>query len=197
MSLRRLWLLPVTIAALVAGLVLAVRLGNRYGVLGTIRFADAVRSTWVRRLLQPGRGAAPTELDAIGDAEDPRVAIARVSAVYIAALLDGDASAYASTYLEEALAVPGNGPIVRGRAAIQEAMADTFAAVRLVEAEMSSVDFRLTGETALETGHYRYLVAKSADAPAHALAGRYAIVWKRYRNEWRIALDTSQLGVAP
>ncbi len=127
--------------------------------------------------------------------EDPRLEIRRTSEGYLLALREADAASFGATFVDDALAMPGRGPIVRGRAAIEAAMTATLATFRFLEAEMSTVDLRLNGETAIETGHYRYLVSGFAGGSPRTLVGRYAIVWKRHDRAWRIAFDTAQPGV--
>jgi uncharacterized protein (TIGR02246 family) len=133
--------------------------------------------------------------DEPGTAVDPRSEIACISSLYLATLLDADARAHAALFLEEALAIPPQGAVLRGRAAIEEALLVTFATYRFVSAEMARIDVRLLGETAIETGHYRYDVTSPDTGAEQTLSGRYAMVWKRHENVWRIAFDTTQPGI--
>ena len=73
-------------------------------------------------------------------------------------------------------------------------MACTFAKLRFVEAEVTTIDTRVNGESVLETGSYRYVVAAAADGARTLLTGRYIIVWKRVGDCWKIALDAAQPG---
>jgi uncharacterized protein (TIGR02246 family) len=124
-------------------------------------------------------------------------AIARTNEALLEALHRCDPYAYAEHFTGDALSMPGYGPIVRGREAIANAMADTFTKIRFAEAEMSTLDTRVHGETVLETGRYRYVVAASATDERKTLTGRYVIVWKRVGNQWKIALDAAQPGAVP
>ncbi len=176
---RGIWLVP-----LIVGLAIA-------------SFAVFIRLLLRRRGATAGVGAdAEVGVDrdeSVG--EDPRVEIWRTNERYLRALRDSDAASFGATFVDDALAMPGSGPIVRGRAAIESAMAATLATFRFLEAEMSTVDLRLSGETAIETGHYRYLVSGFAGGSPRTLVGRYAIVWKRDDRAWRIAFDGAQPGV--
>jgi uncharacterized protein (TIGR02246 family) len=158
-------------------------------------FSGAVAALRTLRLRM--REAVPVEeLPALGvePEEDSRVEIARVTATYLDALLQGNPVTYVSTYLDDALVVPGLGPIVRGHAAIAETIEARFAEVRFVEAEKSTIDLQLSGDSAIETGHYRYLVRSFPGSTPQTLVGRYIILWKRASSRWSIALDIAQPG---
>jgi uncharacterized protein (TIGR02246 family) len=172
---RAIWLVPLMFGLAVASLALLLRFLVR-------------------------RSPAVAEQDAIVEipaafGEDPRVEIWRMNERYLLALREADAASFAAAFLDDALAMPGAGPIVRGRSAIEAAMGATLATFRFLEAEMSTVDLRLSGDTAIETGHYRYLVSGFAGESTRTLVGRYAIVWKRHDRAWRIAFDGAQPGV--
>ncbi len=181
MSRRGLWLVPLlaaTIALLTVFGLRPVSLEER-----------------LRRLAGRLFGDFPNSGDDSVARVDPRDAIGAVNAAYLQALLLGNAHAYAATYHDEGIAVPGTSAIVRGRSAIERAMVQTFSTIRFLEAEMSTVDLRLSGETAVETGHYRFLVNAYPEGVPRTMFGRYAIVWKRIANDWRISLDVAQPGI--
>ena len=123
-------------------------------------------------------------------------AIARATAAILEALHRSDPHAYAEHFADDALSLPGLGPIVRGRESIAAAMGATFAKIHFVEAEMSTLDARIEGDTVFETGRYRYVVSNNR-GHVQTLSGRYAIVWKRDGDRWKIALDAAQPGAPP
>jgi ketosteroid isomerase-like protein len=126
MSRRGLWLIPL----LAATIALLAMLGLR-----PVSFAERLR-----RLAGELAGDVPNgRADAIARV-DPRDAIGAVNAAYLEALLRGNAHAYAATYHDDGIAVPGTSAIVRGRSAIERAMTHTFSTIRFLEAEMSTVD---------------------------------------------------------
>ncbi len=175
------WFYPLIVASMTALLVFALP-------------RRALRRTFRRlayRLLP-----APALLER-SELRDPREAIAAVTAAYLDALLCGNAVAYAGAFHDEAIAVPGAGAIRRGRSAIEEAMRVTFSRLRFLEAEMSTIDLRLTGETAIETGRYRFVVYPYSDPRGvpRTATGRYAFVWKRVAGVWRLSLDVGQPGL--
>jgi len=118
--------------------------------------------------------------------------IAAISRTLLDALLRGDPKTYAAHFLDDGLSLPGRGMVVRGRPAILAAMTETFYRLRFAEADTSTLDVRLNGETALETGKYRYVVASNRTGVRNILAGRYITVWKRLESEWKVALEACQ-----
>jgi uncharacterized protein (TIGR02246 family) len=124
-------------------------------------------------------------------------AIAEANRSCLAALERGDARAYASHFVEDAISLPARGPIVRGRAAIERAMAEAFRSARFGNAEWRTIDTRTNGSTAYETGTYAFVVFNSAErSRPQTLKGRYFVVWKRAAGGWKIAYDASQPGAA-
>ncbi len=121
-------------------------------------------------------------------------AIARTNERLLDALQRSDPAAYADNFAEDAVSMPGYGPIVRGREAIAAAMAHTFEKLRFAEVDVASLDMRQAGETILETGRYRYVLAARESGERKTLTGRYVIVWKRVGDLWKIALDAAQPG---
>jgi uncharacterized protein (TIGR02246 family) len=149
-------------------------------------------------LIRAGSRRRPQEKRSeVADALSVHAAIAKTNAALLEALHRSDPHGYAEQFTDDALSMPGYGPIVRGRGAIEAAMADTFAKIRFSEAEVSTIDTRVNGESVLETGSYRYVVAAEANGARTTLTGRYLIVWKRVGDRWKVALDAAQPGAAP
>jgi uncharacterized protein (TIGR02246 family) len=123
---------------------------------------------------------------------DAHASIARAMASLLEALRRSDPHAYAEHFSEDAVSLPGAGEPVRGRAAIADAMGVTFAKLRFVKAEMSTLNTRVDGTTVVEVGHYRYVVAINETGALQTLTGRYAIAWNRHTDGWKIALDVGQ-----
>ena len=135
-----------------------------------------------------------------GQAADPELvleAIGRANAECLAALQAGDAYAYAQHFTDDSISLPGRGPMVRGRAAIEEAMEQAFGKVRFTDAEWQTLETRFNGKTAYEAGAYRFVMRPSGRGRAQKQAGRYFVVWKKVGDEWKIAVDAAQPGAPP
>ena len=128
------------------------------------------------------------------DPTEVRTAINRANAECLAALEAGDAHGYAQHFADDSISLPGRGPMVRGRVAIEEAMEEAFTKVRFSEAEWETLETRFNGKTAYETGAYKFVVRPAGRGPAQKMTGRYFVVWKKVGDEWKIAVDAAQPG---
>jgi uncharacterized protein (TIGR02246 family) len=99
-----------------------------------------------------------------------------------------DAAAIAELYTEDGAVMPPNGPIGKGRAAIQQTWASlmrtpgfglTFVPEQII---VSS-----SGDMALDRGTYRLEVAP--DGTAQTDTGKYVVVWRKIGGEWKAAAD--------
>jgi uncharacterized protein (TIGR02246 family) len=125
--------------------------------------------------------------------EDLSAAIERTNVESRDAIERGDAGAYAQRYAEDSISLPGTGPVVRGRAAIEEAMQDAFRKTRFRGAEWRTIETHVEGSSAFEIGAYRFLIDGDTSR-AKTLTGRYFVVWKRIGHAWKIAVDAAQPG---
>lgn len=99
-----------------------------------------------------------------------------------------DAGGIAALYAEDGAVMPPNGPIGKGRAAIQKTWASmmqtpgfdlTFVPEQII---VSS-----SGDMALDRGTYRLAVAP--DGTAQTDTGKYVVVWRKIGSEWKAAAD--------
>jgi uncharacterized protein (TIGR02246 family) len=125
--------------------------------------------------------------------EDLGAAILRTNEESREALARGDAAAYSQRFAEDSISLPGSGPIVRGRPAIEQAMREAFRKARFRGAEWRTIATEIDGTSAFEIGAYRFLIEGDASRPK-TLSGRYFVVWKKIGLAWKIAVDASQPG---
>ena len=101
---------------------------------------------------------------------------------------DKDAAGIAALYAEDGAVMPPNGPIGKGRAAIQQTWASmmktpgfdlTFVPEQII---VSS-----SGDMALDRGTYKLAVAPKGTAQTDA--GKYVVVWRKVGSEWKAAAD--------
>lgn len=91
----------------------------------------------------------------------------------------GDPAGSVSTvFTEDALRLPAGEPVVRGRAAIAEALAGSTA---LAEARFELEYIEVDGNLAYAAGSY---VVRAPDGDP--LTGKFLEVWKKTRAGWRI-----------
>jgi uncharacterized protein (TIGR02246 family) len=148
---------------------------------------------WLSRRPEPPRAQAPPPPPPL-DINEVKATIDRANAECVAALERGDAKAYARHFTEDSISLPGRGPMVLGRPAIEEAMSEAFNRVQFEDAEWRTLETRLQGRTAFETGAYKFVVRPYGKGRPQEQAGRYFVVWKRVGDEWQIAVDAAQPG---
>ncbi len=119
-----------------------------------------------------------------------QMAIESGNRAYVAALEAHDAQAFADLFVDDAVSLPPNGPLIRGREAIAESLSSAFVRVKFIDASMHTTETRMMGDTVVELGTY-HLVTQVDGYPT-ILNGRYLTVWRRDGNSWKIAVDTSQ-----
>ena len=99
-----------------------------------------------------------------------------------------DAASIAELYAEDGAVMPPNGPIGKGRAAIQKTWASmmqtpgfdlTFVPEQII---VSS-----SGDMALDRGTYKLSVAPNGTAMTDT--GKYVVVWRKIGGEWKAAAD--------
>jgi ketosteroid isomerase-like protein len=111
-------------------------------------------------------GVSPT----VQDQNAVRMATEKQAAAFSAAFNRGDVKAIAAMYTEDAIALPPDAELVRGRAAIEKLWADAMAS-GIKTITFTVLDVQSSGEFAVETGR-----AVLGVQPAGAQSQRRAIV---------------------
>ncbi len=137
-----------------------------------------------RRYGQAARQTMPASL------EEVQAAIDAGNRTYVAALEAGDARAYASIFMQDAVSMPARGQLVRGRATIEASIAEAFKTMTFQNGSLQSSQTHVDGDTAYELGNYAFDVASAG--VTQRLTGRYLVVWRRCGTDWKIAVDSSQ-----
>lgn len=136
---------------------------------------------------ESANGAAENSLDRAALTADDQ-AIRDQIARWLQLVQSKDAAGIAQLYAEDGAVMPPNGPIGKGRGAIEQ----TWASM------MSTPGFSLTftpeqivisssGDMALDRGTYRLTIAPSGKAQNDV--GKYVVVWRKVDNEWKAAAD--------
>jgi ketosteroid isomerase-like protein len=108
-----------------------------------------------------------------------------------------DLGVIASAYTDSALALPGQGPIVRGRDSVTALFAMPEGA-RLIHHRIVPLHVQVDGNMASDVGFYEAQAVVGDDTTAMAY-GKYTVVWRRGEDGiWRMAIDMwSSLPQAP
>jgi len=112
-------------------------------------------------------------------------ALTAATALSMKALANRDGAAIASTYAEDALMLPPNEPVVKGRAAIQAAWQRWADAGNLDGLKWWSTHTERTGHTGIEIGEYTFTDGNGVVVDT----GKYFASWKHTPDGWKIAAD--------
>ena len=137
---------------------------------------------------KPANDAAEVNGTAAADAGADEQAIRGQVDRWLQLVKAKDAAGIAALYAEDGAVMPPNGPIGKGRAAIEQ----TWASM------MQSPGFALTfvpeqvlvsssGDMALDRGTYSLTIAPAGTTQTDT--GKYVVVWRKIGGEWKAAAD--------
>lgn len=100
----------------------------------------------------------------------------------------GDTAAIAALYTEHATVLPPNGPMVRGRKAIEEFWKGAMA-VGVRSIKLTTLDVESSGDLACEIGNAT-LEIRPQGGNLSTDTVKYVVAWKRQPdNSWKLAAD--------
>ncbi len=115
---------------------------------------------------------------------DVRSRIESANKEFIAAFKQADAAALASLYTAQAQLLPANSDFVRGANSIRTFWQGVID-MGLRDAVLETMEVEAHGDTAIEVGRYRLLVAGGAVGDD----GKYVVVWKNDGGTWKLHRD--------
>jgi uncharacterized protein (TIGR02246 family) len=118
-------------------------------------------------------------------------ALNKLAAEFEAAFNAGDAAKVASMYAEDAVLMPPNEPMVKGRSAIEARLKRDLAKEK-VTLKLSPLHSAITGDTAHEAGTVTVTLPDG-----RTVNEKYVAIYKRVGNEWKIAYDIWNGDTAP
>ena len=111
---------------------------------------------------------------------DIRGAIQSTNDRFLAALARGDAADAAAVYTEDGQALPPNGEIATGRAAIQ-AIWQGAIEMGVKAATLTSIELKHSGAAAYEVGKYTLLGERGERLDT----GKYIVIWQQEDGQWK------------
>jgi uncharacterized protein (TIGR02246 family) len=116
-------------------------------------------------------------------------AIKAVADNYVKATLAGDAKAIAALYTEDAVEMPPNQPMVKGRAAIQQYYEKLMASgVKIMNFTLDHLDTRANGDAAWDAGTYKQsMQGETGTTTAQSDTGKYVVLLRRVGGTWKVA----------
>ena len=98
-----------------------------------------------------------------------------------------DAAKVASFYTEDAVLMPANRPMVKGRAAIEADFKKAFTE-GVASLQLRPMDSMIAGNQAFEAGTSTVTIKGSGGVMTEQ--GKYVVVFKRVGKDWKIAYDS-------
>ncbi len=135
-------------------------------------------------------GAAPgSRAQTAGERAAVQRAIETTHAAAAGEMKRGDAAALATHYTDDAVLLPPNADMLRGRAAIQKWYWDFLASSTVQDFAVATEDVTVLAATAYEVGRYRITFVPRGAQPISD-QGKYLVVWELGGDgQWRMARD--------
>ena len=111
--------------------------------------------------------------------------IQKVVDEFSAAFNRGDAEAIAANYTDDAVALPPNADMVKGKPQILEYWKKTVGAFTDLKSQTLDVK-RLAPRYAREIGSFSF---NTKDNPPHEITGKYVVLWQRVAGRWKLNTD--------
>ena len=109
--------------------------------------------------------------------------IAAVNRQFEDAARKGDLDRLASLYTRDAIALPPDSPMVKGRENIKQMWGAIAQQIGLKDVRLNTLDLEVTGDTACEVGEAQLTVASGSAAV------KFIVVWKKAEGQWRLHRD--------
>jgi len=125
-------------------------------------------------------------------------AIKAVADNYVKASLASDPKAIAALYTDDAVEMPPNQPMVKGKAAIQAYYEKQFSSgVKMAAFTLTHLDSSATGDRGYDVGTYQQTISVPAAATPASDTGKYIVILKRVGSEWKVAYAIYNSDQAP
>jgi uncharacterized protein (TIGR02246 family) len=126
-----------------------------------------------------------------------RSRIEETNARFMVAVNSGDTATVAALYTEDAVVLPPNAEMVRGRAGAKALFDGMIAQLGIPTLRLETVEVTEIGDTAYEVGSYTMRMTPPGVAAIDD-RGKYVVVWKRQGDgAWKLAVDIWNTDVAP
>lgn len=117
-----------------------------------------------------------------------RADIATVNRMFEEAARKSDANRMASLYTQDAMALPPDGPVVKGRENIKQMWASAMKQMGLKDVKLDTLDLEIAGDVASEVGEATLSLETEAGKRQTAVM-KFVVVWKKVDGQWRLHRD--------
>jgi uncharacterized protein (TIGR02246 family) len=126
------------------------------------------------------------------DLDGAKKGIAEANAKWIDGMKRGDAEAVSQLYMEDAILLPPNAAMAKGRKAIKddfETMMKSW--VKLTDMTLVTLEINGSGDFAYEVGNYAMTFEIPGGNPPVSDTGKYLAIWKKQAdNTWKYHVDS-------
>jgi uncharacterized protein (TIGR02246 family) len=163
----------------------------RKAALALVLVPSLLLVSCAREAQQEAAGEA-TEMAMTRSLEDLGEAIADIDTQYIEAFTSGDAAAISGLYVNDAMRMPPNMAMIRGKEAIEAYFAEMFGATAARALTLEPVEFGTSGDLAYVVGRYSYTIEVEGAAELEHDEGKYLTLstltedgtWKMVAQIW-------------
>ena len=120
--------------------------------------------------------------------EAVRSRIEETNAQFGAAVGRGDTVAVAALYTDDAVVLPPNAELVRGRQAIKGLFDGMMQQMGIPQLTLRTIQVDEIGETANEVGEYTLKFQPAGAEPVTDI-GKYVVIWRRQGDDWKLHID--------
>ena len=111
-----------------------------------------------------------------------------VADAYVKATLAGDAKAVAALYTEDAVEMPPNQPMVKGRTAIEQYYQKGFGSGNKISAfSVTHLQTEAAGDLGYDAGTYQQTMTPAGGDKPVSDSGKYVVILKRAGSAWKVA----------
>lgn len=127
-----------------------------------------------------GRGTA--------QAKGANAVITAVADAYVKAVLAGDAKGVAALYTEDAIEMPPNQPMIKGRVAILQYYEKVLGGgMKVTSFTLDHIETHVSGVRAYDVGTYRQNMTPPNATAAGTETGKYVVILQREAGAWKVA----------
>lgn len=117
-----------------------------------------------------------------------RADITAVNRMFEEAARKGDADRIAALYTPDAMVLPPDGDMVKGRDSIKQMWASALKQMGLKDVKLDTLDLEITGDAAYEVGEAT-LGLETEPGKRQTAVVKFVVVWKKVDGQWRLHRD--------
>jgi uncharacterized protein (TIGR02246 family) len=115
-------------------------------------------------------------------------AIKAVADAYVKASLARNAKAVAALYTDDAVEMPPNAPMIKGRSAIEQNYQKEFSSGNTLSAfSLTHIQTEAAGDLGYDAGTYQQTMTRTGATAPISDTGKYVVILKRAGGAWKVS----------